>query len=740
YALIFGPSEAWGQEHKNLFSPTAAQLIHDTAYDLTRLVLEEPETDDTKIGQSLILLKAAISLDAKDPYIFEDIINSVSLYQQKNHTALVREILAKYTGESVNLEVTMAAVRYLLKQENSREEREQLLGSLSITELGLLRAETADPCAIDYFRVAYEKNKYNNLAFQKIIEHFSGKIHPGLYLEHLRLRLSVNPYDLQVALAFAEYAERLQLYDDAAVDAYRYCGELFEHLYPGEPLGPEIYIPLSISAYNSKRLGHICLQMATKVRQSGRFDLVVESLAAKTSSRTNPGALSELERKAVELVLAGDKTEQKVTSEQMAWFYSFVMPDPIKAIEWANSSYARDPNPTAGSLLAYALMMNDQADGSAILIDEQDLNQISQFTLAMIQLNQDKKAEAIENIKAAIDRDPGSLAAETAKEILEKNQSEYLPPVDSEIALALLKNNFAGAIVPAFVKPEKIIKTELNLRGGTFSYGGRFGATIAVTNNSSDPLIISDDSLFTGRIRVDAEVTGDMELLIHDLVRTRYRPAGPVEPGDTILIPVRLNTGLLRQTLLKHPQASLKIKFTAYLDPVIDQGGRVSNRYSFIEPLTASAERTGIKITHQFLQNKFNSIARKGSAKGKTARLFLGLLHEQAVMAGREPLYKFVYADWMPEMLKSAIVNVLAGDDWVSKAGTLAAMTDLPLDYKLINAVSDNLNDPYWPVRMMAVYVLANNPNANFDKVLQWVVEKDTNPLVRELAASLIEK
>jgi hypothetical protein len=67
----------------------------------------------------------------------------------------------------------------------------------------------------------------------------------------------------------------------------------------------------------------------------------------------------------------------------------------------------------------------------------------------------------------------------------------------------------------------------------------------------------------------------------------------------------------------------------------------------------------------------------------------------------------------------------------------MADMTFLPLDYKLIKALSKNLNDSRWPVRLMAVYLLAKNQNNNFTGVLDWTAENDSNELVRDMAIAL---
>ena len=106
-------------------------------------------------------------------------------------------------------------------------------------------------------------------------------------------------------------------------------------------------------------------------------------------------------------------------------------------------------------------------------------------------------------------------------------------------------------------------------------------------------------------------------------------------------------------------------------------------------------------------------------------------------MANREPLYKFLKVDWMPDLLKSALLYSLVDDDWVVKVNTMAAMLDLPMEYDMIEATSKSLNDTHWPARMMAIYLLAKNQQSGFEKVLDYTAQYDTNELVRNMAIAL---
>ncbi|MHC4634751.1 MAG: hypothetical protein ACYSYU_06000, partial [Planctomycetota bacterium] len=276
--------------------------------------------------------------------------------------------------------------------------------------------------------------------------------------------------------------------------------------------------------------------------------------------------------------------------------------------------------------------------------------------------------------------------------------------------------------MPSFTTPEKMISVQLNVRGNKFSYGREFEGSIAITNNSTEPLIISDDGLFKGYIRVDAAISGDLNKEIPGLVDIRVRPALPVEPGRSLIVPLRLITGQLRRTLLNYPQASLDIEFSVFIDPVISESGRISNRLAGIPTAKLTVSRPGKVLTNSFLQNRVNSLSKgKQGQQIEITRLFAGLLMEQNAMANREPLYKFMYADWMPAMLKAALVHSLReNEDWIAKSYTMAAMLDLPLDYELLDAVAENLNETHWPARMMAVYLLAGKQGENFKKVLDW--------------------
>ena len=772
--LLFCSSLAWAQDtldSERLFSPSLGQKFYEIAYELAN----SEDINGPKIEQAVTFLTATLDLDSRANYVHPVLIKLVTQHPGRDYSEMVYNLLTKYLDKSADFEPARQAVQYLLERLNSREQREQLLGDLLnnlggknacfdselATLLGLLVAEKADANAAQvYFMQAFNSNKYNKLAFAELVELAPEQIAPAIYLEHLRLALGENPLDLEVALAFAQYAEQVQLYQTAA-DAYEYCAQLFSYLYPSQALPPHIYLPWTLSSYNTQRNQHNCLQIASQLRQSGRFDLFAEAIAGKAAlkigdteqaNRIFQAAEEKINNQSSIPVLSepvlsapvpsaaeGVERAEGINSQSIAWFYCFASPDANKALHWANKVYSAEPNSaTAAAILAYSLVMNEQIDWATSLIDKYEHNQIADLTLAQIQLTQGQRDSAIETLKSAIARDPSSLEAELAKEILGRNGGEYVPPIDPDITLMALRSSFGQALVPEFTKPEKIISAQLNVRGSDFSYGSNLDGTVAITNISSEPLVVSDDGLFTGNIRVDANLTGDLNKMIPNLASVKIRPASPIKPGTSFFVPLHLPTGELRHLLLTHPQASVDIEFTLYLDPVTTDQGRIISSIPDLKPATVIIKRHRIEIIDSFLKNRIGSLTKgQQGQKIKTAQLFIGLLMEQHAMAGLKPLYKFTYTDSMPSLLKSALLHSFASDDWVAKAYIMTDMTSLPLDYEFINALSENLNDTHWPVRLMAIYLLAKNQNSSFTKVLDWAAKYDSSKFVRDMAIAL---
>jgi len=733
------------------------------------------------LEQALVFLTAAMRLDGENEAAQSLLIELACRDPQRDRSKLVYDLLVDYADETADLAVAEKAIAYLLERKNTREQRESVLEQLSVdlgasnsvlysriaAMLGSLKAEKTDTEAAEfYFLQAYKANRYNGAAFEGLANVAPEQITPAVALERFRLALREDPSDIEAAIAFASRAESLQLYEIAAA-GYEYSVELYRYLYESEAIPARIYLPWALSYYNTSSGQSKVLHIARRIRQESGFGLRLEAIAGKAAVKIGDMELAtrifqNAEQKAKQLIASSDSPAGTAGAEasnagdtrqdyleQLAWFYCFVLPIPGKAVPPANEAWSNNPDsPAARSLLAYALAVNGDTEFARPLVDNdlRERNQIADLALAIIQLAEGKDQQAIETLKAAIARDPGSFAAERAKQLLDEQGGKYVPPVDPDAVLASLESAFGSGLAPVFTPPEKIISARLDLQGSSFPYGTDFNGVVNITNNSAEPFVIGDAGLFRGNIRIDAEVTGDLNQKIPKLVIAGKRPAFIVEPANNVAIPINLKTGRLRDTLLRHPQASVDVEFTLYLDPVVTQSGRIANRLTYLEPVRARIRRPGVKLTVRYLTDRFELIStNRTEEKIEAARLFTGLLKEQQQYRSDGIPYTIMYADWVTPKLRGALLKEPgllhnpAPTGWVVKVHTMAYMLSLDLDYELTTAVAKNLNDTKWPVRMMAVYLLARNSKSSFGKVLESIAQNDLNKSVRDMAAALLK-
>ena len=745
-----------GAEAESLFSPLTAGTFHKMAYELYGI----RDSDEKVMLQAMVLLNAARELDSGTEDFYKDMLIIGSQSAGDGDFDLMFEVFRKYVDDKADFEVVKKAVRYLLGTVDSRQEREELLmrlftlvrrensilASELITEIAQLQLEKADKeTAANYFQQAYYYNKYNGLAFSRYDELLLKEdkaMEPAAYAINLRLAMDVNPLNIDAVFAFAQYCERTGVYDVAAA-AYAYAAQLFKYISPGSDIPASIYLPWSLTSFNTPMLQTRCLDIARQIRQSGRFDIRTEALAALAAKSTGNSALAgDL------LKNAGRKAEQKlgtgsvakdITALQLAWFYSFVQPNTERSLAWANRAFSADPNaPGAKAMFGYALAINDQHDLAQTYVMELGNDQIAALTNAIVQLAKKEKQKAVETLKTAITIDPLSLAANRAKILLVSNGSEYIPKTSPQIISDVLKKEFGENIVGKFLPAGDIFSAKLNLTGSEFSYGSDIKASLIVTNKSPNPLFISDSGIFKGNIRVDARIRGDINRSIPSLISRRVTPSYPVQPGEYVSIPLDLKTGELLRLLPAFPQASLEIEFKVYLDPTLDADGNVSNTLDDIPLVWTVIKRPRVELNRQFLMQRLDALSRgQEGQKIRAAKLFTGLLIEQDFMEKTRPLYRYIRVE--RPILVDAVKRSVVDKNWkvrVQAIKTLAMWPDR-LDYQVTSVVSSSLNDTNWPVRMMALYILSKSQGEEFQLVLDWSAKYDSQQLVRDMSITL---
>jgi len=290
------------------------------------------------------------------------------------------------------------------------------------------------------------------------------------------------------------------------------------------------------------------------------------------------------------------------------------------------------------------------------------------------------------------------------------------------------------------VDPNQWVLFQATVPTNTLPFGADLVGRVVLTNQGTEPLVINDRAWMKGTVRVDVKVTGDLTREWKGLVSRRLFSDCRVLPGRNAMASLRLTTGPLRDLIRACPQASLKMEFRLTWDPPADTEAQEDRRRVRLAPATLTIARPRVELTATDLRSQFNALALADSSQRiQMAGLFVGLLKEQQAAATQGVLYKLKFAEWMPALLKMSLTHDSGlllhpgPDQWVVKVHTMADMVQLPLDLELTQAVARNLSDPHWPVRLMALVLLAGN-DGGFGRVLDWTSKYDVHPLVRDMA------
>lgn len=751
-------SVLYAVEEESLFSGNTASLFIKHATE----IYEKDPLDDSRTEQAMIFLEAAAALDMAPDEIPEKVlrIGSGSYGGSADYSNKILWALDKYLDSGSDMEVVLGALRSLLDRVNSRMDREVLLdrlfrtyylenaafGSELATQMGLLAIEKADTqSALNHMTNASQLNPYNQMAFSKLWE--IGKeqgvsLLASTRIIKARMALEANPYDLGASVRYADLLLEHQVYQSAS-KAYAYAAQVYEFLYPERSLPDDVVQNWLLSCYHAERMQTKCLGLTETYRTPERFNLVLEAVAGKTLIKL--GRLEEAKQllesaaqKAEAIMVADDQTEL-VYPEYLAWFYSFVLDQPEKALAWSNQALVADPNRQGvGAMFAYTLVMSGQSDLAEQYVEPvKSDDPIAAVSWAMILLSRDQKQQALDALREAIAIRPESFVAEKAIEILKSQGSDYIPPDSLETIQTDIEARYGGRVVPLFVSPSDRCSVKLLFNGSDFLYGSDFPARLVIENTSDETLVISDYGFLKGYLHIDAVLEGHLNLRIPNLLSLRFRPSQNILPGKYLTVPLELNSGRLSRILMTYPQADLRIHFTVYLDPVSTETGSIRNQMKGLKPVQAHIRRRGVVMTRDFLLQRLDVLSKgQRGQKYRASSLFTGLLAEQIAVNISGADSGFVRVE--KELLTGAIRKMLSDNDWKIRVHTLSALLSLsiPLD-DVIQEVSDNLNHEKWPIRLTALVLLTQAQPTTFSKVLDWTAEHDPYALNRRMALAL---
>ena len=130
-AIILCCIPAWAQgplNSEHLSSSSVGKTFYEIAYELAN----SADITAAQAEQAIIFLTATMNLDRNADYVIPVLIKLICQNSARDRSETVHLLLTNYVDKSANadLEPARTAIRYLLDELNSREEREKLLEKL----------------------------------------------------------------------------------------------------------------------------------------------------------------------------------------------------------------------------------------------------------------------------------------------------------------------------------------------------------------------------------------------------------------------------------------------------------------------------------------------------------------------------------------------------------------------------------------------------------------------------------
>ncbi|MBN2375950.1 MAG: hypothetical protein JXD22_06100 [Sedimentisphaerales bacterium] len=757
----------------------------------------DSEADMHNIRKATLLLQAAVELDPANEMAWRD-LNILLTSDVVNDPGRAAEALFQYS-QLVNddLQPVLNWVSYRLNNLQDRESREYFLQqtipslnaypfalSQALTQLAIMQYEKGDTDNAHALLLrAYNVSRFNvdalarkftlpepdftknteNLSSEKIdqiIQNYYYDTHISLVLRW-RQRIQNQPYDLDATLELIEVLKEMGLHE-LAQKYYPHAYNLIGLAGSGQSdLKNQLRFRQIVSAY-SANLYADSITLAQQLLRDNPDDLLAAGLMGLAMKKLdlNTDAQNTLKT-------AGDRAVQKLQQtgnpdptalNELAWFFCFIDPDPVRALQFAQRAYdafeSSQDKRLAAPNLAYAWIMNDKPDDAENYLKNFDPND------PVVSLTQSKILIARQDPDAAvallqkIDLAAAGILAENISDTLNKLREPSIPqtaadPDDStpssaeqpDLLKTLITNNLAGRyndndllIVSA---PEKFISCSMRLpsdivRPGDPMIAKLYLSNISDLNKTKTPVALGPENLIDPHVLITAEITPKPQSLIQPIILVhRYMlQSAALAPGKSSASSEILNVGQLRQVLENHPQRDYQITFQIYLDPVADSQGSFACKIPALQPAPVTVSRKAFVPTPDRM-NSYLRDAKMGSANKRinALKLFASLLMEDRLARRGQLNYQPYPVDTVA--IRSALASNLSNPE--PRVRAVAAWSFQTFQYKLttreIRQLAEMINDDHWFCRFMVLDTL--EPITDLNEYFDWAETFEENPLIK---------
>ena len=659
--------------------------------------------------------------------------------QPEDEVALARRISLGLE----NLQTTEDRQMYLWRLANQAQLPAGVRGVI-FQELARLSLESANETnARAFLGQAINVDKHSLAARQKMLETMSSEgVGAVQRVGLLAQMVAINPLRLQVVWDFANGLDELGLHEEAQ-KWYKYTLGADLAGAGGTEVGSEELLDLASSYVLSGDYNKAMLVLQRISSQNGEHVGVYIWMARAASGLGQSEQAQNYRDSAERLLLqrARGISDNLETAKQLAWFYLQDKPDTAKAMGWAQKAVELDGEDEGAQLrLGLAQLANGQTEEAQLTLSPLSANDpwARLGLLHILVAGEHTPEQAQQAFGEALGRHSGGWVGLATRELAGAHNVDL--PIEQ--ALAQVQSNVIGQLgSPAELRdfyrhPQDYLYLKLQANQASFNAGEPMMLNISLTNMGALTITMGPGMMIEPNMVLSAQLSGGLqrELKYYDFVSLyKKRVLGP---GEGINSTVRLDRGELRRLLRACPQETVTIKVSCIMDP------QAVGEDEYLPSLGGQMSKEVVLVRHGFRpgpqsMDRLYGLLKNGPVRDRIASaIILGDLmgnmqSPQAVPESRTPR---TIDDQKAEV---ELIETAQTSDWRVRAWLGEALRNVRLTPELSKALADQIRDPHWFVRFMAVRA-AGERGAGWQEILKRVAQTDPDELVRQMAVSYV--
>ena len=438
---------------------------------------------------------------------------------------------------------------------------------------------------------------------------------------------------------------------------------------------------------------------------------------------------------------------------QAAWFYCTVELQPDRALMLARSACERAGQPFTVRVLGWAEAANGVATAGETLSGVAAHDPYAAYALAKLLVDSGDSAGA-RRVVAELSPKPvagrayellnalgsgmaaGTAASQPTSEATSQPTTREAVASDPEMMRVL--GEFDRRVFDFAREPERFLEATVEMEDRSVRPGEPWWCVFKLKNRGPLAITLGPDGMVNPVFLLSFEVEGDRKREYPALLTVNIDRVRVLHPGESVETRQTLDVGPLRRVARQSPQQSQRVVMRVLLDAVAAPDGtwQVAPGGQRLRPVYFNRVPAG--TGRESMNAMFGALGgERVGMRWQAIELMAELLGEQQRAALGRLEYK--PAAVPTERIQAQLLNLLGSESWETRVRTLEALQVTGLDRGTVGAVEACLDHSYWPVRLMAVRLLARQ-GAGFAERAEAIARDDADEQVRAVAASYVAK